>query len=412
MKQDLYNKMRTKKIHFKNRNAQKLTAYLDLPIDRKATNFVLFAHCFTCTKNLTSVRNISKTLSNQGYGVFSFDFTGLGQSEGDFSETDFSGNVEDLIDAANFLEKDYQAPSLLVGHSLGGAAVLLAAKTIKSVKAVATIAAPSNPVHVKKLLQDDIQEIEKNGFATVKLAGRPFTIKKEFLDDIEKQQVESNLKGLKIAYLNLHSPQDTLVGISNAESLYKNAHHPKSFISLDGADHLLSNKKDAIYVGESIAAWAKRYLEFPEDEKLETKEDAVASLHADNGFTTNMRAGDHPLTADEPIKVGGNNFGPNPFELVSAGLSACTVMTLQMYARHKKWDLQKVETHTSHHQEKEETEVDGKKKIVKHDIFKRKIMMEGDLDEKQRKRLIEIANKCPVHNTLAKKAKIDTVAVE
>lgn len=390
------------KVNFTNNQGQQLVGKVNLPVDQKPHNFVIFAHCFTCTKNLIAIRNISNALTNYGFGVLRFDFAGLGESEGDFAETNFSGNIEDLIAAADFLKENYTAPSLLIGHSLGGAAVLFAASKIESIKAVSTIAAPSDPMHVKKLLQDSVEEISKKGYATVLLSGRPFTIKKQFLDDLENKSLMDIVANLRKPLLVLHSPQDTLVKIINAEEIYKAAFHPKSFISLDQADHLLSKKEDSLYVGEVIGGWASRYVDIPEAAKLSTQDEVVASLSHEDNFLTQMKVGSHYMLADEPISAGGNNFGPNPYELVTAGLSACTSMTLHMYAKRKKWDLQKVNVHISH--TKEEVE-DGQKQ----DVFTRHIEMQGELDEKQRKRLIEIANKCPVHKTLHQGSKVVTL---
>ncbi|MAP55003.1 bifunctional alpha/beta hydrolase/OsmC family protein [Altibacter sp.] len=392
--------MNFQKISFKNQDGQTLSGRLELPVDRHPHNFAVFAHCFTCTKNLLAVKNISRALTASGIGVLRFDFTGLGESEGAFADTNFSGNVEDLIAASEYLSEHFKAPSLLVGHSLGGAAIIYAAKQLSSVQAVATIGAPSNPVHVQHLLKSELAEIQEKGMAQVSLGGRDFRIKKQFLDDLKSKSLQKVLKELSKAVLVLHSPQDTIVGIKNAEELYMAAHHPKSFVSLDGADHLLSSKKDSLYVGRVIAGWASRYLSIPEVSKVKTQHDVVASLEAENGFTTQMKLGSHYMVADEPTRVGGNDFGPTPYELVSAGLSACTAMTIQMYARRKKWDLQHVEVHISYNKDYAIDCENCEQDSAKIDTFLREIRLEGDLDEKQVKRLLEIANKCPVHKTL------------
>ena len=248
--------MSVQKVVFKNASGQDLSGRLELPADRYPHSFALFAHCFTCNKNLQAVRNIGKALTDKGFGVLRFDFTGLGESEGDFAETNFSGNVDDLIAAAKFLEEEYKAPQLLVGHSLGGAAVIFAAAQLSSVEALATIGAPSHPTHVKHLFQSSLDEIEASGKAEVRLAGRPFTIKKQFVEDLERQSLGEVAKSLRKPLLILHSPQDDTVGIKNAEEIYKAAHHPKSFVSLDGADHLLNDKKDSLYAGQVIGSWA------------------------------------------------------------------------------------------------------------------------------------------------------------
>jgi putative redox protein len=251
--------MNNEKIKFKNSTGQELAAILEFP-GEEPVSYALFAHCFTCNKNLSAIRNIGRALNKRGIAVLSFDFTGLGESEGDFANTNFSSNVNDLVSAAQFLEANYSAPDILVGHSLGGAAVLFAAQQIKSVKAVATIGAPSNPKHVSHLLRSGIEEINEKGEALMEIGGREFKIQKQFLDDINEKNMEETLKKLKIPLLVLHSPQDTIVGIENAAEIYKAAWHPKSFISLDGATHMLSNKEDSIYVGKMIAHWAERYI--------------------------------------------------------------------------------------------------------------------------------------------------------
>jgi putative redox protein len=252
--------MRSKKVTFKNNKGQILAARLELPESEAPRAFALFAHCFTCNKNLTAVRTIGKTLTEKNIAVLRFDFTGLGESEGDFESTNFSSNVEDLYSAAQFLSKNYQAPSLLIGHSLGGAAVLFASAKIPSVKAIATIGAPSNPEHVAHLFKNSVDEINASGKALVSIGGRDFTIQKHFLDDIQDKNIKHNLDAFRNSILVMHSPQDTTVGIENAAEIYKAARHPKSFVSLNGADHLLSDKQDSAYVGNIIATWADRYL--------------------------------------------------------------------------------------------------------------------------------------------------------
>ncbi len=404
--------MNQTKVSFTNKEGQKLNGRLELPVDQHPHNMVLFAHCFTCTKNLSAVKNISKGLTANGFGVLRFDFAGLGESEGDFEDTNFSGNVQDLVAAANFLEEHYHSPSLLIGHSLGGAAVIYAAAELDTVRAVATIGAPADPSHVKHLLKSSIDEIRTNGKAVVNISGRDFTIKEQFLDDLEKNPLTETLGGLNKSILIMHSPQDSIVEISNAEKLYLNARHPKSFISLDGADHLLSNKEDSLYVGKTIASWAERYLVVPDATELKTRHQVVASLNADDGFTTQIRAGKHSLIADEPENFGGNDFGPSPYELVSSGLSACTVMTLQMYAKRKKWDLQNVKVHTSYGKVHAEDCAECESGNARIDTFERGITLTGALDPDQKKRLLEIADKCPVHRTLEAKAHIKTELIE
>ena len=403
--------MNLQKITFQNKEGQTLVGRLELPVDQHPHNYAIFAHCFTCNKNLSAVRNIGKALTAKGFGVLRFDFTGLGESEGDFEDTNFSGNVEDLVAAADYLKSNHKAPTLLVGHSLGGAAVIFAATQIDSVKAVATIGAPSNPNHVQHLFKSDLDEIEATGKAIVNLSGRDFTIKKQFLDDLETKSLPETAKNLRKALLVMHSPQDETVGIKNAEEIYVSARHPKSFVSLDGADHLLMNKKDSVYVGQVIAGWAQRYVDIPEESNLKSKHHVVASLDSEDGFTTTMKVGNHYMIADEPTSFGGNDFGPSPYEFVSAGLSACTVMTVQMYVKRKGWALQNIEVHTSYGKSHAEDCEDCESNSAKIDTFHREIKLTGDLDEKQITRILQIADKCPVHKTLHSETQIITKLV-
>lgn len=399
--------MNAKKIQFLNSKGERIDARLELPVNQHPHSFALFAHCFTCGKDLTALRNISRALNMQGIAVLRFDFTGLGESEGDFSDTNFSSNVEDLVEAAYFLERDYQAPTILIGHSLGGAAVICAAMLLPSIKAVATIGAPFDPKHVQHLFAEHVETIEKEGIAKVAIAGRTFTVKHQFLKDIEMQSLEEKLAHLDRALLILHSPQDLVVPIDNAARFYNAARHPKSFISLDGADHLLSDKKDSLYVGNVIASWSSRYLEIPEKERFTTEKQVLARLGS-KGYTTEIMVRHHGLIADEPEEVGGNDFGPSPYELVASALGACTAMTLQMYARRKNWNLKEVRVHLEHYKDYAEDMMSGEEPQGKMDHFERIIELKGELDEAQRERLLEIANRCPVHRTLNEEVKIIT----
>lgn len=401
--------MKHQKLEFTNSDGQKLVGRLEFPTSDHPHNYVLFAHCFTCNKNLTAIRNISRAMTAQGFAVFRFDFTGLGESEGDFADTNFSGNVEDLVAAADFLRKHYNAPTLLIGHSLGGAAVLFAAKSIPEIKGVVTVGAPADPEHVTHLLRSELEEIEATGQATVNLSGRDFTIKKQFLEDLRNQSLKVTIKKIRTPILILHSPQDTTVEIKNAELIYHAARHPKSFVSLDGADHLLTRKEDSTYVGQVITGWAQRYVDIPERNALKSDHQVAAILDQEDGYTTELKVGNHYLTADEPVDVGGNDFGPSPYEYVSAGLASCTAMTLHMYARRKKWPLERVEVHTSyggktHAADCEACETDS----AKIDTFYREIRIEGTLDEKQITRILEIADRCPVHKTLHSEVQVIT----
>lgn len=399
--------MNYKKVKFKNPEGLELSGYLELPLNSHPHSYVLFAHCFTCNKNFFAVKNIARALSAKGYGVLRFDFSGLGESDGEFADTTFSGNVEDLLAAAEFLKSEYKAPEMLIGHSLGGAAVVFAAKQLPSVKSIVTIGAPSSPVHVKHLLKSNLDEIKEKGVAEVNVGGRNFTIKRNFLDDINTHDLSSFASDLDKAFLIMHSPQDSVVEIGNAESLYKSVKHPKSFVSLDGADHLLTSNKDSEYAGRVIASWASRYLEIPEEKELETTHQVVANLGKE-GYTTQMRAGRHYFTADEPKSFGGEDFGPSPYELLSAGLASCTSMTIQMYARRKKWPLENVETHVNHQKSHAEDCEKCERTSAKIDTFEREIVLKGALDEQQKQKLVEIADKCPVHRTLSEKVTIRT----
>ena len=379
--------MKSSKITFTNKSGESLSGRLDLPVNQDPHNFAIFAHCFTCTKDFSAVRNISRALAAEGFGVLRFDFTGLGDSDGDFANTNFSSNVEDLLCAADFLASEYKAPSLLVGHSLGGAAAIFAGSRIDTIQAIATIGAPSNPVHVQKQFGNQLEKIKEQGEAVVTLAGRNFTFKKQFLDNLESVSCTEAAKNLDKALLIMHSPQDATVAIRNAEEIYHAAHHPKSFVTLDGSEHLLIDKKNAAYVGKVVAGWATRYIPIPKSDIIQTTHDVVASLDDEDGFTTQMKLGTHYMKADEPIRVGGNDYGPTPYELLAGSLSACTAMTIQMYARRKGWLIDNVEVHTSYSKDYAADctacENDGSAKI---DTFTRVIKFEADLDEKQKAR--------------------------
>lgn len=391
--------MKVQKLSFKNDQGDELSARLDMPIDGAPVATALFAHCFTCSKNLNAVKHISNTLAMNGIAVLRFDFTGLGESEGEWADTNFTTNVEDLVKAAEFLEQELIAPSLLIGHSLGGAAVLLAAHQIESVQAVVTIAAPADPVHVTKLFKDKEQEIAENGIVDVELEGRPFKIKKQFLDDIHGINMQKHIKELHKPLLILHAPGDNTVGIENAAAIYNAAMHPKSFISLAGADHLLTDKKDSTYVGDVIATWVKRYVETPTEAKLHTHLNVLASTDME-AFRTEIVAGPHTLVADEPESVGGEDLGPDPYELLTAALGACTGMTIRMYAERKQWPLENVKVHLKH-EKVHANDADDENESAQIDEMTREIELTGDLSDEQRERLLQIANKCPVHRTLS-----------
>lgn len=398
--------MGTTRVKFRNDSDYELSAYLERPVDQKPVAYAVFAHCFSCNKNLNAVQRIAEALTRNGFGVLRFDFTGLGESEGDFEDTNFSSNIQDLHAAARYLAHEHAAPTLMIGHSLGGAAAIFAAAHLESVKAVATIGAPAAPDHIRHLFQEDIDTIKKEGVAEVAIAGRSFRIKKQFLEDISSQNMTDTLANLRKPLLILHSPQDRVVGIDNAREIYEAAHHPKSFISLDGADHLLTNQADAAYVGEVIASWADRYLSSEHVPELRSEHQVLVRI-GEKGFTTDIKAGKHRLRADEPESVGGHDFGPTPYDLLLASLGTCTAMTLRMYADRKKWEVGEIRVHLNHAREHRadcDACEDPKSKI---DVIDRIIEVRGDVDEPQKKRLLEIADKCPVHKTLHGKIRVD-----
>jgi uncharacterized OsmC-like protein/alpha/beta superfamily hydrolase len=405
--------MQAKRITFPNARGELLAARLELPEDEQPVAYALFAHCFTCSKDLTAAVHIARALSSRRIAVLRFDFTGLGESEGEFAATTFSSEVSDLVAAARFLAQEYAPPRLLIGHSLGGAAVLAAAAAIPSAAAVATIAAPFRPAHLRRLLGETAAQVEQDGQASVRLGGRDFTIRRSLLDDLEAQRPAETLRQLRAALLVMHSPRDQIVGIDNAAAIYQAALHPKSFVSLDPADHLLSEPKDSRYAGEMIATWAARYLapaETPAPGRLppEVIDNRVTARTGAQGFRTEMFANGFSLTADEPLAAGGGNEGPSPYEYLLAALGACTGMTLQMYARRKQWPLAEAVVRLSHQKIHAEDCRDCDEKDRRLDKFERELELRGELDEAQRQQLLQIAEKCPVHRTLTGEVRIET----
>ena len=392
-----------KKLTFQGAQGDTLAARLELPPSSQGEPkaYALFAHCFTCSKNLNAAVNISRALAEAGIAVLRFDFTGLGESEGDFADTNFSSNIEDLVAAAEFLEENYQAPQLLVGHSLGGAAVLQAASRIPSAKAVATLGAPSEPKHVEAHLESSLEQIEREGVAEVTLEGRSFTIKKQFLDDLRTSHMRRVIHTLNKALLVLHSPIDNTVGVGNAADIFVTAKHPKSFVSLDNADHLLTRDKDSCYAGAVTATWATKYMEIQESQRWTEdigKDRTVA--RTEDTFRTEVITHGETLLADEPESYGGTDTGPTPYDYLATALSSCTSITLRMYADRKKWPLEAVEVEVKHKKVKNDN---GEGKPSRHDHFERELKLYGELDEAQRERLLEIAERCPVHRTLESK---------
>lgn len=394
------------RVTFQSRQGHSLSGVVHIPNNGRVLAYALFAHCFTCTKNINAAANIADVLSQQGIATLRFDFTGLGASKGKFEESSFSTNIEDLVDAANFLAEKYQAPQLLVGHSLGGTAILAASKYIDSATAVASIASPAEPEHILHLLSEDLQCIADQGSANVSLAGRTFTFKQEFVDDVKKHTVD--FKHLKKSLMVMHSPVDTIVAISEAAKIFGEAMHPKSFVTLEDADHLLSKTTDSTYVGTVLATWAKRYIDLSEADTTESS-GVTATAHTNQGFVCNVNANGHLFIADEPESVeGGTDLGPTPYDLLASALATCTAMTLNMYARFKKLPVQSVNVEVNHDRIHASDCVDCEKSEGHVDVFTRKIVISGEIDQTQSSRMLEIADRCPVHKTLENEIKINT----
>lgn len=402
--------VRSEKITFTGSLGDTLAARLDRPIG-PIRAYALFAHCFTCSKDIFAASRIAGALAERGIAVLRFDFTGLGMSEGDFANTNFSSNVADLVAAADYLRAEHEAPRILVGHSLGGAAVLAAAGDVPEAVAVATIGAPSTAHHVADSFANDIETIERDGEAEVTLAGRPFKIKKQFLEDIAETTLKDKIAALKKALIVFHAPLDAQVSVDNAADIFTAAKHPKSFVSLDDADHLLTRKEDAIYVADVLSAWASRYLPESEASDLLPLENGKVTVEETGAgkFQHLVRIGNHEIFADEPKKVGGDDTGLAPYDLLLAGLGACTSMTMRMYAARKGINVTKLGVTLSHDKihadDCKECAAEGNQKI---DVMRRELSIEGDMSDEERAKLTEIANKCPVHRTLESHIEIVT----
>ena len=391
--------MSTRSFDFTGADGQPLAGVLDLP-DGPVSSYALFAHCFTCTKRSLAAVRLGKALTALGFGVLRFDFTGLGESGGDFSDSSFSGSIADLLAAADAMRKVGRPPALLIGHSLGGAAVLAAAGRIREARAVATIGAPFDVDHVTRLFAGGLEELREKGEAEVRIGGRPFKLRQSFVDDLASHDQGERIRALRKPLLILHSPQDAIVGIDNATAIYQAALHPKSFISLDGADHLLTDREDAEFAATMIAAWSSRSLKSALPARSDAQSGVVTVAETGEGdFQVEVSAGGVHFLADEPPEVGGLGSGPTPYDLLAAGLGACTAMTLRMYARGKQLPLEQV-TVTVGHSRRRGTEPA--------DLFTRRLLLKGDLSDEQRQRLVEIADKCPVHRTLENGAAMDT----
>ncbi|MEX0956923.1 MAG: bifunctional alpha/beta hydrolase/OsmC family protein [Rhizobiaceae bacterium] len=399
----------TQRLEFAGHSGASLAARLDLP-NGPLRAYALFAHCFTCSKDVLAARRIAASLAREGIAVLRFDFTGLGSSEGEFASTNFSTNCEDLLSAVDFLRDNYEAPAVLIGHSLGGAAVLAIARDVPEAKAVVTIGAPADAGHVLKNLGASLDTIRAEGEAEVDLAGRKFRIKRQFIEDVEGHKLRDAVAAMRKPLMILHSPLDQTVGIDNASEIFMAAKHPKSFVSLDKADHLLTDTEDAAFAAQIIAGWLSRYVASDKPQGEEATEHVRVMETGEGKFQNAVQAGRHRLFADEPESVGGLDSGPSPYDFLSVALGACTSMTLRLYAEHKKLDLGRISVDVSHAKihakdcdECTEEERAGSGKI---DRFERVISVEGEVSGEVRDKLLEIADKCPVHRTLEAGAKV------
>ncbi|MCI5071441.1 alpha/beta fold hydrolase [bacterium] len=392
--------IQTQAIQFNNAQNQTLSAKIDLPLFSPIRSYALFVHCFTCSKDIAIAARVSKELANKGIASLRFDFTGLGSSQGEFSKTNFSSNLQDLQAAIDFMQTHYQSPSLLIGHSLGGTAALAIAHTIPQLKGLVTIGAPSHPSHLEKHLE------KQSDHYLFKLGQKPFKLCSQFMQDIQHIDLEKQLSQNNADTLIFHSPVDTIVSINHAQKLYEKLTHPKNFVSLDQADHLLSKKEDALYVGQLIASWFDRHLPAHDPTLEQLQPGSVIVEEIKQPFTQRISTANHTIIADEPQTLGGKDLGPNPYDLLLASLGACTSMTLRMYAKHKKLKLDSIKIMLTHEKIYAKDCKDCETTTGKIDFIHRKIHIQGELTPEQRQRLLEIADRCPVHKTLESENKI------
>lgn len=400
--------MKTETVTFPGAAGQTLSGRLERPVGVPRA-WAVFAHCFTCGKESAAATRVSRALATHGFAVLRFDFAGIGHSDGAFAQTTFSSNVDDLVAAADFIRSAYGPPSLLIGHSLGGAAVLAAAGRIADAAAVVTIGAPADVAHVEQNFAEAVDTIEAHGAADVKLGGKPFTISRDFLQDIRNQPQLDRIAALRKALLILHAPGDSVVGIENATVVFRAAKHPKSFVSLDKADHFLTRPEDAAYAADVIAGWSARYVPMP-PMPVHPEGHVVAEETGDGLYANLVHSGRHMILADEPRDVGGQDLGPSPYDLLAASLAACKSMTMRMYANQKKWDVTRIAVAVKHDKIHAADCADCETREGKIDVFTVSITLEGNLDDAQRARMIEISGKCPVHRTLSGEVKVRTQA--
>ena len=400
--------MRKESFDFAGAGGDQLAGLLQLP-DAEPLAYALFAHCFTCGKDVRAAAQLSRSLAELGIATLRFDFTGLGASDGDFAASTFSSNVQDLVAAADALRERHAAPRLLIGHSLGGAAVLAAAQSVPECVAVATIGAPFDTAHALHLLGDAVTEVEREGVATVEIAGRSFRVGRDLVRDLASQDQAARIASLHRALLVMHAPTDATVGIENASRIFAAARHPKSFVSLDTADHLLSRREDAAYAAQVLAAWVSRYVPAPSTTATAAKDGVLVEETGQGRVQQRITVGSHSFLADEPASLGGAGSGAGPYDLLLAALGACTSMTMRLYAERKGWPLTAISVRLRHAKIHASDCADCETRDDAWvDEISKEIALEGPLDSTQRERLIEIAARCPVHRTLESEVKIRT----